>query len=382
MKVEGYRRSGISTRSLLKGILYIAVGTIAFALIALWLFDMRASDIRISGRESSSQIMADGIAIAIQDDVIARNFAQLESRLMQSMSDPQMLSITVADADGVVLSQLQRDPETGLIKPIYSSKKIAAPSANEIVSSDNLVTKRWLELKAGVPIGWLKLEITSTLIDQKLFDLRREVSFALLFACLVLFASIGTVLRRTYSLIRIEESLMEGKSEALEKIASHDHLTGLPNRLLLMDRIEQAIGYSDRSSKSFALCFIDLDGFKLINDKYGHDTGDLVLKEVANRFKDCVRASDTVARIGGDEFVLLLVDGEESGFQILLDRVKKSIDEPMRLKSGNLLKVGLSIGMTTYPLDSSSPADLLKHADQAMYQAKNSKDIWLAIYKG
>lgn len=381
MEIEGYRRSGISTRILLKGILYVAVGTIVFALIALSLFDMRARDIRTSGRESSSQIMADGIAIAIQDDVIARNFAQLESRLMQSMSDPQMLSITVADADGVVLSQLQRNPKTGSIKPIYSSQKIVAPSADEIVLSDSLSTKRWLELKAGVPIGWLKLEMTSTLIDQELFELRRDVSFALIFACLILFTSIGMVLRRTYSLIRIEEALMEGKSEALEKIAFHDHLTGLPNRLLLMDRIGQAILYSDRSSTSFALCFMDLDGFKLINDKHGHDIGDLVLKEVAIRFKHCVRASDTVARIGGDEFVLLFVDGDENGFQILLDKVIKSIDEPIRLRSGNLLKIGLSVGMTTYPLDSSSPSDLLKHADQAMYQVKKSKDNWLGIYK-
>lgn len=381
MKVEGYRRSGISTRILLKGILYIAVGTIVLALIALWVFDLKARDISISGREGASQIIADGIAIGIQGDVIARNFAQLESRLKQSMSDPHMLSITVADDDGVILSQMQRDPKTGTIKLIYSSKKIVVPSADKIIVSDSLSTARWLELKAGVPIGWLKLEMTSTLIDQELVELRRDVSIALLLACFILFVSIGAVLRRTYSLIRNEEALMEGKSEALEKIAFHDHLTGLPNRLLLMDRIGQAIIYSDRNGKSFALCFMDLDGFKSINDKYGHDIGDLVLKEVAIRFKDCVRAGDTVARIGGDEFVILLIDGEENGFEGLLDRVKKSIYEPIRLRSGKPLKVGLSVGITSYPADLSSPSDLLKHADNAMYQAKKSKDNWLGVYK-
>ena len=131
MKVEGYRRSGISTRALLKGAAYIAIGTITFALMALWFLDARARDIRISGRESTSQIMADGIAIAIQDDVIARNFAQLESRLRQSMSDPQMVSITVVDEDGAVLSQMQRDPKTDLVKPIYSSKKVLPPLADD-----------------------------------------------------------------------------------------------------------------------------------------------------------------------------------------------------------------------------------------------------------
>jgi diguanylate cyclase (GGDEF)-like protein len=382
MKVEGYRRSGISTRALLKGAAYIAIGTITFALMALWFLDARARDIRISGRESTSQIMVDGIAIAIQDDVIARNFAQLESRLRQSMSDPQMVSIMVIDEDGAVLSQMQRDPKTDVVKPIYSSKKVLPPSVNELVVSSDMATTRWLELKAGVPIGWLKLEIASTLIDDKLIGLRRDMTIALLGACLILFISIGIVLRRTYSLIRIEEALMEGKSEALEKIAFHDHLTGLPNRLVLMDRIGQAIAYSDRGGKGFALCFMDLDGFKSINDTHGHHIGDVVLKEVAVRLKDSLRASDTVARIGGDEFVLLLVDGEgDDGYEILLDRLRKSVSEPIRLRSGKLLHVGLSIGVTTYPRDASPVADLLKHADQAMYQAKKSKEDKFVLYK-
>jgi diguanylate cyclase (GGDEF)-like protein len=127
---------------------------------------------------------------------------------------------------------------------------------------------------------------------------------------------------------------------------------------------------------------MDLDGFKLINDNYGHDIGDLVLKEVATRLKDCMRASDTLARIGGDEFVLLLVDHEDGDtFEVFLDRLKKSVAEPIRLRSGNLLKVGISIGVTTYPADSCSPDDLLKHADEAMYRAKKSKDNWFQIYK-
>ena len=175
---------------------------------------------------------------------------------------------------------------------------------------------------------------------------------------------------------------MEGKSEALEKIAFHDHLTGLPNRLVLMDRIGQAIAYSDRGGKGFALCFMDLDGFKSINDTHGHHIGDVVLKEVAVRLKESLRASDTLARIGGDEFVLLLVDGEsEDGYEILLDRLRKSIFEPIRLRSGKLLHVGLSIGVTTYPRDPSSAADLLEHADQAMYQAKKSKEDKFVLYK-
>jgi diguanylate cyclase (GGDEF)-like protein len=200
-------------------------------------------------------------------------------------------------------------------------------------------------------------------------------------AYFILLVSIGVVVKRTYSLIGIEEALIEGKSEALQEIAFHDHLTGLPNRLLLLDRIDQAIAYSNRSGKNFVVCFMDLDGFKSINDHYGHDVGDMVLKEVAIRFKDSVRASDTIARIGGDEFVFLLIDGvEEDGFEIVLDRVNKNINQPIGLQSGKNVQVGLSIGITTYPIDQSSPEDLLKHADKAMYLAKKSKVEKYVIY--
>lgn len=381
MKVEGYRQSGISTRSLFKGTLYIVIGTIIFTLMALWLFDLRAQDIRISGRESTSQIMADGISIAVQEDVISRNFAQLESRLRQSMADPQVLSIIVTDSDGVVLSQVERDTRSGELKPIYSYRKIATPSIDSSVVSDNSVTSRWLELKAGVPIGWLRLETTSTLIDDKLIGLRREVTISLVIACLILFVSIGMLAKRTYGLIRIEEAVMKGKSEMLEEIAFHDHLTGLPNRLLLMDRIGQSIAHSDRSGKKFALCFVDLNGFKFINDTYGHDSGDIVLKEVASRLNECVRLTDTVARIGGDEFVLILLDGEKSeDFEVLLNRITASINHPMQLPSGTEIGVGLSIGMTVYPTDPGSPAELLKHADEAMYQVKKNGSKRFAIY--
>ena len=123
MKVKGFRSSKVSTRALFKGVLCIVLGTILFTLIALWLFDLKARNIRISGREIASQIMADGIAIAIKDDVISRNFAQLESHLRQTISDPQIRSIMVADSNGVVLSEILRDPLTGAITPTYSFKK-------------------------------------------------------------------------------------------------------------------------------------------------------------------------------------------------------------------------------------------------------------------
>ncbi|MBA3023219.1 MAG: bacteriohemerythrin [Gammaproteobacteria bacterium] len=160
------------------------------------------------------------------------------------------------------------------------------------------------------------------------------------------------------------------RQQILEVEANHDALTGLPNRRLLQDRLDQAITHSDRAGRVMALCFLDLDGFKQINDTLGHDAGDDVLRLVAARLGKALRAEDTVARMGGDEFVLLLsdLDGEESAVQFL-NRLLKDIAQPMSIY-GNPAKVTASIGVTFYPRDQSSPEQLLKHADAAMLTAK------------
>jgi len=157
----------------------------------------------------------------------------------------------------------------------------------------------------------------------------------------------------------------------LEQQANHDTLTGLPNRILLGDRVEQGIARADRLSYYLAVVFIDLDNFKFINDSLGHVAGDQLLKEVADRLKHCVRSSDTVARLGGDEFVLLLNDHYRISTVILhLRRVLEEIARPILL-SGREFHIGASLGVALYPSDGQDKDSLLKHADVAMYAAKN-----------
>jgi len=154
--------------------------------------------------------------------------------------------------------------------------------------------------------------------------------------------------------------------------AGHDPLTGLPNRSLLSDRLEQAISNSQRQDKLLVLCLIDLDGFKEVNDLYGHELGDQLLKEVAQRFLNELRAGDTIARLGGDEFVLLLSDIEDiDDMEAALDRVLVNIARPYQI-DGRQVQISASIGVTVYPLNDSDPESLLRHADQAMYQAKQA----------
>jgi diguanylate cyclase (GGDEF)-like protein/PAS domain S-box-containing protein len=159
--------------------------------------------------------------------------------------------------------------------------------------------------------------------------------------------------------------------QQLQHLAYHDALTGLPNRLLLSDRLSQAIAQASRSNKKVAVLYLDLDGFKPINDNFGHEKGDLVLVEIARRLSDSLRESDTVARIGGDEFVALLTDiSALSECEVTSRRLLDSITQPIML-DGHRLNLSASIGISRYPDDGSADADiLLRYADQAMYLAK------------
>lgn len=161
-------------------------------------------------------------------------------------------------------------------------------------------------------------------------------------------------------------------ADQIAHLAEHDSLTGLPNRLLLNDRLNQAISIAGRKSSLMAILFMDLDNFKHINDSLGHPTGDKLLRSVAERLQQCVRAPDTVSRQGGDEFVLLLhaVQHPEDA-AITARRILKAMKAAHSIE-GHELHVTTSIGISVYPEDGLDAASLLKHADIAMYQAKES----------
>lgn len=161
-------------------------------------------------------------------------------------------------------------------------------------------------------------------------------------------------------------SRLKRQEEELHRIAYFDPLTGAPNRRLLDDRLRQAIAHAHRTGKSLAVCVIDLDGFKPINDRHGHKAGDEVLIGIVDRLNAILRASDTVARLGGDEFVLLLEDVEG---ETVLARVLEAIRAPLQI-GHDTVSVSASIGVTLFPEDNADPETLLRHADQAMYRAK------------
>ena len=166
-------------------------------------------------------------------------------------------------------------------------------------------------------------------------------------------------------------SELKARERSLQHLAYSDVLTGLPNRLLFQDRLRQALAHAHRTGSRLALCYLDLDGFKAVNDRHGHAVGDRLLVEMARRLRESVREGDTVARLGGDEFVLLLLDlAADAECEDTLERVMHSLAQPVDLGNGARACVSASIGYTLVPGDGGDEEQLLAHADAAMYEAK------------
>jgi diguanylate cyclase (GGDEF)-like protein/PAS domain S-box-containing protein len=178
----------------------------------------------------------------------------------------------------------------------------------------------------------------------------------------------------TSNFIATFQDITERKAQAerIERMAHYDHLTGLPNRALLKDRLERAVTAAKRNHRGLAVMFLDLDRFKPINDTYGHAAGDDLLQQVAKRLLALVRESDTVSRLGGDEFVVLLLDvGDAAIACAIAAKIIDALARPFEVE-GHAVNTGTSVGIALYPGDGRDPEELLKAADAAMYEAKQS----------
>ncbi|RJQ45854.1 MAG: EAL domain-containing protein [Gammaproteobacteria bacterium] len=181
----------------------------------------------------------------------------------------------------------------------------------------------------------------------------------------------GTRLAEAHQLLLMLEDVSEHETQAqrIEQLAFYDPLTGLPNRALFMDRLKQVLAEAERRGQRVAILFMDLDRFKEINDTHGHAVGDQVLSEVARRFKGVLRQADTLARFGGDEFVIIAGEADQASAVHVAERLQQTLGDPIAVK-GRPFSLGTSIGIAFYPEDGASSDELLKQADIAMYRAK------------
>lgn len=213
------------------------------------------------------------------------------------------------------------------------------------------------EVKKRIDSSWLTVKYA--IVE----DYQRITQFAVVSTIILLFFGY-----RQLQLRKHNTQLAEREKEIWNQ-ANFDFLTGLPNRRLFQDRLSQKISRINRQGEPFALLLIDLDEFKEVNDTLGHDQGDKLLMEAAERITRCLRKSDTLARLGGDEFVVILNDiNREGGVEIVAEKILQSLKHPFSLKESAFISA--SVGITLCPKDSDNMVELLKNADQAMYTAK------------
>ena len=295
--------------------------------------------------------------LAIWSDITERKKAEEQIKLAASVFHDANEGILITDAEGVVINVnqaftvitgFQRDEVIGQTPRVLKSGR----------HDREFFTKLWQQL--------LQTEHWS----GELWNRRKDGEE---YAEQLSISSVKDASGKTTHYVGIFTDITAHKQqqEQIERLAYYDALTRLPNRVLLADRMQQAIARADRKNKIVAVCYLDLDGFKPINDRYGHKAGDGVLMEISRRLQELIRVEDTVARLGGDEFVLLLTDlSSEQESEPILARALEVVTQPCELHNGEQVNVSASIGVTFYPTDHNDSDVLLRHADQAMYQAK------------
>jgi diguanylate cyclase (GGDEF)-like protein/PAS domain S-box-containing protein len=284
-------------------------------------------------------------------------------RLIETSLDPMVVispvgKITDVNAATEAMTGWPRDALIGTDFSDYFADPIAARVAYNLVFQTGSVHNCALEIRHRD--GY----VTPVLYNASIYrDDNGKV--------LGIFTAARDITERKQAEANIDE-LQSAKAQ-LQKLAYHDPLTHLPNRRLLDDRLHQAIAQNLRTDRILAICYLDLDGFKPVNDQLGHEVGDQLLIEVAGRLLSIVRAMDTVARIGGDEFVLLLSEltSLEECKQILA-RLLDIITAPYSSCDAQQFKISASVGVTLFPQDTADQDTLLRHADQAMYTAKQN----------
>lgn len=167
----------------------------------------------------------------------------------------------------------------------------------------------------------------------------------------------------------IDVTQLKEAEAKIQTLANYDTLTELPSRLLFSDRLGKAMDRAERAETEMAVLFIDLDGFKAVNDTMGHGAGDCVLKDVALRLRDCIRKPDTVARLGGDEFIVIIEHQNAKNAAIVGERIVNSLSQPFNTPDGTA-NIGASIGIALFPRDGKTEDNLMRAADKAMYKIK------------
>lgn len=355
-----------------------SLGVVLTAASSIWTY-YNTNQLILITQERRELALGKGLALAISDLIVTREYAELESDLQQIMSNEAVKSVMVTDLRGMVLAYLGRKTISGPVTPDFKASSVDVPQVTDryLVKKEGDLSILWYRVDPGIPLGWIRMETFLKLDDAILNNLRLNI----LLSVFVLFLGIfGITLMFFFKVKRKteeEELRLKNSNAVLEDVAHHDALTKLPNRLFLNDLLENALVTAKAKSELLAICFLDLDGFKGVNDQLGHRSGDNLLIAASGRMKKAIRERDSVIRLGGDEFILLLGGiNSRNQLEILLNRILELLAAPFMIDGQNVC-ISASCGVTIFPDDDAPMTDLLTHADTAMYAAKSKgKNTW------
>lgn len=287
----------------------------------------------------------------------------------------RMLSLSLSPQEHVLLA---RQGELTKLAVPYQEQVIELSAANRHAEAQEVLTQY------AIPAQDAVLQVLS-----QLDDLTRKAANAAIQqvteahqvarSWMLVFSGLSLLLGLTIAGVVVRQIHRVGRER--EHLATHDALTGLPNRVLLLDRLDQAILRAKRYGNHVGLLFVDLDGFKAVNDRYGHQVGDELLKQISARLKQDIRAGDIVARLGGDEFIIGVLDASAAEQVILVaEKILAAINDPVQIGEFTVSVSG-SVGVCVYPEQSGDASDLLKCADAAMYEAKEAGKNQIRHYR-
>lgn len=377
-------RPNLSSNYVIETAAWLAAATLVMIFLgALWVYHESKIILSEQQQEARSQL-AQGIGIAMTEGLAVQDFGLLESRLVQALSNPSLESAFIVDPTGRTLAKVEINNQ-GLPTPAFDARLITLPNATsdlrafEELGQDGRVIA-WQPITAGSLLGWLSLQFAYDETELILAELGRKTFFLTLTITLVMLALFGIILRRAHTVIIQNEIQLRRANQSLRDAAEHDPLTRLPNRAALMNMLQTWLDEANRQKLGMAVVFLDLDGFKPLNDKYGHRFGDKVLVWVAQALKQSTRQEDFIARYGGDEFVILVHQvSNMDEIEPLLRRVLGRLTQSFEI-DGIEAGLGGSMGVAVCPQHGRSPNELLIKADQAMYDAKtlggNQWAVW------
>ncbi|MDI1310449.1 MAG: EAL domain-containing protein [Methylotenera sp.] len=298
------------------------------------------------------------VQLAVTQDISERKHAEDKMKLAASVFVNAREGILITDATGRIVE----------VNDTFSL--ISGYTRDEVLGENPRIFQSGLQSPEFYDKMWQAITTTGQWIGEIWNRRKNGEVYAEILTISAVHDTAGQV--QNYVALFTDITAIKEQQSRLERIAHYDILTNLPNRVLLADRLGQAMVQCQRHQQSLVVAFLDLDGFKAVNDAHGHDVGDELLITLSQLMKEAMREGDTLARIGGDEFVAILAGlAKTEDCQPVLKRLLKAAATPVNI-SGIILSVSASIGVTIYPQDAADVDQLMRHADQAMYTAKQA----------